>query len=150
MDRRYIKKMERYWAREIEKTRSQISARDFSSWFDFWHTHPDWKGKGNKNSETKIWITNITYELLKFTEELTESESNRLQVWATICENTGTNAIYVHSKNPNETPFPFDFFNTVWDVKLSPEDGIKIDYTKHQVGMMKYEDEVVYYIRKKS
>ncbi len=33
---------------------------DFSggqnSWFDFWHTHVDWKGKGNDNWKSRLAI----------------------------------------------------------------------------------------------
>ena len=79
---------------------------DFSgeenSWFDFWHTHIDWNGDGNKN-----WILRE-----KFLEKLlTEFENvkselkkfpNEYQTWILIDENdSGEDGIYIHTKNPN-------------------------------------------------
>ncbi len=148
MDRRYIKKMNRYWAKEIEKAKASIEACEFTSWFDFWHTHPDWKGKGNKDCEAWAWVTNITYELLGYTEQLAFGEGDRLQVWATICEDSGNNAIYLHSDNPNNTPFPYDFAGVEWGLVLKPEGKLNIDYLQHEVGKKKYGDETVYFIRK--
>lgn len=147
MDRRYIKKMEQYWEKEYAKTLCELNNLNIESWFDFWHTHPDWKSKGNRSSETKAWVAVITYELLKETEAITKSQKNRLQVWAALCEDTGNNAIFIHSENPNKTAFPYDFSDVEWGIEDTSElDGL-IDRSTHELGQCNYGDEVVYLIR---
>lgn len=96
---------------------------DFSgeenSWFDFWHTHIDWNGDGNKN-----WILRE-----KFLEKLlTEFENvkselkkfpNEYQTWILIDENdSGEDGIYIHTKNPNSENFP---------LKIKMENNIKCE-----------------------
>ncbi len=150
MDRRYRKKMERYWEKERSKALADIHSLDIESWFDFWHMHPDWKFKGNRDSETRAWVTSITYNLLQEVEATIQSQAERLQVWATICENTGDNSIIIHSENPNNTSFPYEFTDTKWGVDSTPDiDGI-INHATHEIGKKVYEDEVIYYIRKKA
>jgi hypothetical protein len=150
MDRRFKKKMERYWKKEREKSLREIHSLDIDSWFDYWHTHPDWKFKGNRSNEMKAWVASITYDLLNVVEELTKHQGNRLQVWATLCEDTGNNAIYIHSDNPNSTPYPNDYENVMWGVRGPAVAAELIDQSTHETGTAKYEEEVVYYIRKRA
>lgn len=150
MDRRFKKKMEQYWKKEREKSIREIHSLDIDSWFDYWHTHPDWNFKGNRSNEMKAWVASITIDLLGVIEDVTESESSRLQVWATLCENTGDNAIYIHSENPNGTPYPHEFVNVEWGVSEPVEAEGLINQNTHEIGRAKYEEEIVYYLRKRA
>ena len=141
--------MEQYWEKEYAKTLSQLNDLDIESWFDFWHTHPDWKSKGNKNSDTRAWVTAITYELLKEVESITKPQGSRLQVWATICNDTGNNAVFIHSENPNNTPFPFKFSDVQWCTESPPELNGLIDNSTHEIGVWDYDSEVVYFVKNK-
>lgn len=84
---------------------------DFSggpkSWFDFWHTHVDWDGKGNKDWKTREKYLN---ELLKTFNELKvklQDYPNDFQLWIMIDENeSGDDCVYIHTKNPNADNFP--------------------------------------------
>ncbi len=69
MDRRYKKKMQRYWARELESAKSSIDNLDFTSWFDLWHTHIDWKARGNRYPESRAEVARATYDLLLYAEQ---------------------------------------------------------------------------------
>ena len=68
MDRRFKKKMDLYWDREVKKAKKCIDSLDFSTWFDFWHTHPDWNSKGNKLPELRRAVAQMTYDLLGYAE----------------------------------------------------------------------------------
>ena len=84
---------------------------DFSggpkSWFDLWHTHVDWDGKGNKDWKTREkYLEQIlgTFEQLK--QKLT-SYPHDFQLWIMIDENdSGKDSVYIHTKNPNANNFP--------------------------------------------
>lgn len=148
MDRRYKKRMTFYWDRERKKSFEAIGALDFSTWFDLWHTHPDWKCKGNRYIEDRITVAKMTYDLLKYAEDL--AGNREIQIFATICEDTGSNAVYFHTKNPNSTPFPFDFNSKVeWGVTTPSVLENIVDLVIHEIGKAKYDDEIEYIIRKK-
>lgn len=77
------------------------------SWFDFWHTHVDWDGKGNKG-----WTIREKYlkQLLKTFNDLKlklKDYPNDFQLWIIIVENeSGDDCVYIHTKNPNADNFP--------------------------------------------
>lgn len=53
----------------------------------------------------KAWVASITIELLGIIEDMSVDKSSRLQVWATLFEKTGDNAMYIHRENPNNSLF---------------------------------------------
>ena len=149
MDRRLKKRMERYWKKERNKSLREIQGIDINGWFDYWHIHPDWYFKGNRNKETRAWVAAITYDLLQVVEEFTKSQYSRLQVWAILCENTGNNAIFIHSENPNKTPYPNMFDNVEWGVKEPLDAEGIIDRNIYKLGKEIRKGEAIYYIYKK-
>ncbi|MBF0598405.1 hypothetical protein [Faecalibacter rhinopitheci] len=93
---------------------------DFSggpnSWFDFWHTHVDWDGEGNKNFKIRL---NYLQELLKLYENIKKELNlypNNYQIWIVIDEkDSSEDAVYIHTKNPNNENFPLKIDNTkIW------------------------------------
>lgn len=60
MDRRYLKRMSVYWAREKKKALMALDSLDMSSWFDLWHTHPDWKSKGNRFPHDRATVAKLS------------------------------------------------------------------------------------------
>jgi len=89
---------------------------DFSggpnSWFDFWHTHVDWDGEGNKNFNIRL---KYLKELLKLYENLKKDLKlypNNYQIWIVIDENDSSeDAVCIHTKNPNNENFPLKMDN---------------------------------------
>jgi len=150
MDRRYRKKMQNYWDKRWKVALSELQEIDIESWFDFWHVHPDWYFKGNRDSEMRAWVVTITYDFLKVVETFTEAQQDRLQVWASIAEDTGNNAVFIHSENPNGTDFPYDFSSAQWGVELTQELSGIVDLSTHELGKASIKNEVVYFIRKKA
>ncbi len=149
MDHRYQKRMSVYWSRDLKKELKAFDRLDTSSWFDLWHTHPDWKSKGNRFPENRAIVAKITYQLLIYAECLFQSRSQPVQIFASICEDTGNNAVYIHSENPNGTPFPYEFSDTVWDVPEPLELFGIVDNQIHQIGLQKFSNESVYVVRKR-
>lgn len=142
--------MTAYWAREKKKALRYFDRFNSSTWFDLAHTHPDWKSKGNRFPESRIIVAKLTYELMVYAETLAESLTKPIQIFATICEDTGSNAVYLHTENPNGTIFPYPFENSEWNVTPPLELYNIVDLTIHEIGKEIFPDEVVYVIRKKA
>ena len=72
-----------------------------------------------------------------------------IQFFATICEDTGDNAIYIHTENPNGTEFPAKFENTDWVCEVPLELVVIVDMSTYEIGKTQYSNEVGYVLRKK-
>ena len=150
MDRRLKKRMDYYWEGERRKLLKEIDELEFAGWFDFWHTHPDSRYKGNRNADTRAMAGALTCLLLKEIQSRADQTNSDLQVWAHICESTGNNAVYVHSENPNSDNFPCDFKNTDWTVQPPTEIAGQLDLAEYEIGKMRHEEETVYVLRKRT
>ena len=149
MDHRYHKRMLAYWARMEARGRHKIDQRDFSSWFDYWHTHLDWYGRGNSRPENQTEIAAATIRLLQYAETISQNRLEPIQIWATLSSNTMDNAVYIHSPNPNASIFPHDFYGVSWDTPVP--DWLKMDVPNtHEIGKTSYNDITVYNIRKRA
>ena len=150
MDRRYKKRIERYWKKMKEKGSRSLSNLDMESWFDYWHTHPDWEGKGNRCLENRCSAVELGYQLLQQTEILAASRGSQVQAWTTICDNTLDNAVYLHSENPTGTPYPHAFEDCMWGLTEIPNLSVAVDLNHHEIGCVTYSSGVLYVIRRKA
>lgn len=151
MDHRYRKKMIAYWSRQERMAMRDLEIRDVEKgWFDLWHTHLDWRSKGNRFPESRKFVALITYRLLLHAEKLSESRKEPIQVFASICEDTGSNAVYLHTPNPNGTPFPCDLKVTDWGLKELPGIGSLVDINTHEIGKSPHGNGTDYIIRKRA
>ena len=142
--------MESYWARREKQEKQYIESRDlYDGWFDYWHTHPDFYSKGNRYPESHSAVGNLTYRLLLHIDSLLKARNTPYQTWATICEDTGNNAIYLHTPNPNDTPFPHLFDGAVWSIADVPGINLAVDHKCYEIGKIQYDDEILYVIRKR-
>ncbi len=121
---------------------AQLAALDADGWFDYWHAHPDILGRANR---ARPMVASLTCRLLQQAEERVSSRRDPVQVWATLCENTANNAVYIHSPNPNGTPFPNVFAGVAWGVE--PVEDMGLVTSGHEIGKWVHEGEVVYFIR---
>jgi hypothetical protein len=87
-----------------------------------------------------------TYALLQYAEHLASVRNDEIQVFGTLCENTGDNAVFLHSANPNGTPFPVEFSEVQWDVSLPKELADIVNPDRHQVGVQTFEDGSLQYL----
>jgi len=92
------------------KTRQKIKL-DFSggpkSWFDLWHTHVDWDGEGNKDwKKREMFLAELFGLYDQYKSEL-KKYPQEYRLWVTIDDNdSGQDAVYIHTKNPNADNFP--------------------------------------------
>jgi len=146
MDRRYYRRMQAYWARAEARGRRKIDMLDLTSWLDYWHTHIDWRGRGNRRTENRPAIAMATVRLLCYLELRAKSRRELIQLWATLCENTMDNAVYAQSINPNGPTDPHDFLGVTWDPPV-PEWAATAIPATHQLGMVNYDGNVLYLVR---
>lgn len=147
MDRRYEKRINRYWAKMEKRCREAFGKLDTNEWFDLWHTHPDWDGKGNTRPENRQRCDELTYEMLKLAESITQHRGSEVQCFALVKEDAMDNSIYIHSENPNGSEFPFQYEGVVWGHSATRL-GQVVDLTTHEIGIFKGENENTLFIRK--
>ncbi len=131
-------------AKRMAECSNAIRSRPVEAWFDLWHVHPDFKAKANRAAPL---AAQATLRLLDIAEGHFASRKEPVQVFATLCEDTGNNAVYLHTSNPNGTEFPHTFAGTVWGGSL-PEALSSVGVgASHEVGRVQYQGEVVYLVR---
>lgn len=116
-------------------------------WFEFWHTHLDWDGAGNASPEARRPYLKALFDLLQRLQQRLPSFPKPCQIWLFIDESdSGQDAVYLHSPNPNRDNFPLDFgfvdFSAecpAWIIEFVPAD-------RYRVGRDVREGEVVYFI----
>lgn len=149
MDRRYKKRIDRYWLQMEKECDEALSSLDPNDWFDLWHTHPDWDGKGNAKPENRLRASELTFQFLTKAEALTEHRNDSVQCFAIIKNDTMNNSIYIHSENPNDSEFPFKYKGVSWDIHNDELDKV-VNLKTHQIGVFQGEDEQSFFIRKKA
>ncbi|MCS3809500.1 hypothetical protein [Xanthomonas sp. 4461] len=133
MDRRRRKRMERYWARAEAKARAAVDRLDQESWFDLWHTHLDWDGRGRASVEDRQMVNAVAVRVLCYLEERLAHRGAAVQLWADLNSDTVDTGIYAHSANPNGTTFPATFPNLDWQQALPVEVAAILPAT-HRAG----------------
>lgn len=94
----------------------QREARSFrvdlarKQWCDHWHTHFDWDGFGNMGwAHRRRHLNALLVALGRARRELATC-GMPCQLFATVHPRSSTDdAVYVHTENPNGSPFPLDF-----------------------------------------
>ncbi len=86
-------------------------------WWDHWHYHADWPGWGNlKWSYRREHLKALCQVYLKITAAMDDYPGD-FQCWFFLERNdAGQDAVFVHSANENDTPFPTSYDNVVWGV----------------------------------
>ena len=83
---------------------------DFNSWFDFWHDHPDWDGYGNISWKHRRQHLNALIRRFEFVKEKLRDRVDDFQTFCIIdCNDSSQDAVYIHTKNPNQDNFPVKF-----------------------------------------
>ncbi len=115
VDRRYRKKMLRYWAREEAKADAILDRVLESEWFDYWHTHLDWRGRGNRHPSDRA---DVAGALLRLLQRAASTGRKDVQCWVSLAEDTGNSALFLHSCNPQGSAWPHPFEGTRWDAEV--------------------------------
>lgn len=123
---------------------------DNESWFDFWHIHLDFFGIGE--NRLKIRREHIKAHIALYNNILKQLEGfeRPYQSWICIHENDPmTDAVYVHTPNPNDDYFPHKNEELVWDCELPNTFKDIIDLDAFDVAYYKSNYDEVYFIQSK-
>jgi hypothetical protein len=103
----YSSPTSRYYFDLKRKTNSFKVELGAKQWCDLWHQHFDWKGFGDTGwLHRRRHLSALLVALSRARQELTNA-GIPYQVFASVHPNdSGSDAIYVHTENPNGTPFP--------------------------------------------
>lgn len=142
MDRRFKAKIERYLAKQVASSTAHIRSRDVDGEFDLWHVHPDFDVRANRAAPL---VAAATLQLLAVAQQHFARRCSPLQIFATFCENTGDNAVYVHSCDGNAAELPFA--GVVWGVELPQELRSPVFEQGYEFGRIQYATEVVHVVR---
>lgn len=122
-----------------------LSRLDFNEWFDFWHTHNDWDGKGNESWEKRQeHLTNLfkLFEVL-ITELKKKKLNHEFQIFCYILpEDSAQDGVYIHTKNPNHDNFPSYFEEYNGQVKILNKSLKFIEDAGFKYFFDKYEENV--------
>lgn len=122
-----------------------LATLDASGWFDYWHVHPDWKGRGAR-SENRDGSVRLALKLLKTAEQIACTNSQPAQAWLAIGPQAAGDAVYVHSANPNGSPFPHAFDGVDWEIEIPPWLGVVLDRHTYAAGGVSYEEGLVFIV----
>ncbi|MBK8337043.1 MAG: hypothetical protein IPL03_10830 [Sterolibacteriaceae bacterium] len=87
------------------------------SWFELMHWHPDMDGAGNASAEARSACLTIARQYLDKALAELSTWGKPSQCWFLAEENdSGEDAIYVHTPNPNRQNFPYPFEGVKWHV----------------------------------
>lgn len=150
MDHRRRKRLFARLAKAYSAAVRRVDRLDTLTWFDLWHTHIDWESIGNRHPECRAEVARLTYALLWHVEKHFSERSEPVQIFATICEETGNNAVWVHSANPHGNQFPYIFPNPIWRAAPPSELDDVVDQVRHEIGKVRYEVETQHVIRRRA
>ena len=94
---------------------------DPSAWYDLWHTHVDWDGVGDADVSARQRFIATLFALFERAVDQTSQWDRPSNVWVLFHPNSSADdALYVHTQNPNSTPFPYEFKGVSWGVEPHP------------------------------
>jgi hypothetical protein len=118
-------------------------------WCDFWHTHVDWKGDGNGGIAQRRPFLQSLFQLYHEIENRLDAWSKPAQTWAVIdAHDSSQDAVYIHTANPNQDNFPYQFESVVWDADRPSWLVEFVDSGKYQVGRYVFNEAVSFWVRR--
>jgi hypothetical protein len=112
------------------------------AWYDLWHTHVDWDGLGNSDAEFRKQSLAKLFRLFESLLEQAQRLPGPSNVWLLyVPGNSEDDSVYVHTPNPNGTPFPYEFEGVSWGVQ-PPQALAQFLRPEHEVGSSTYNGEM--------
>ena len=136
---RKFKNMQKYYKDLKNGAKKERVSIKPSDWYDNWHTHIDWDGKGNLGTwhrREHLKALMILYWRIK--KQLANAPFSS-QVFMIISKtDSAADSVYIHTQNPNGTDYPDKFKNVNWLKKkpyllkcISIPSGLRIGVTEH-------------------
>lgn len=106
--RRYYKSLET--KNEFEK--SNLHFGGATTWFDRWHKHFDLNGYGNNSFKRRKPHLDKLFRHFDLLADKTESLKADFQLYVVLLDfDSYSDALYLHTPNPNNSQFPFKIEN---------------------------------------
>lgn len=120
------------------------------AWYDFWHMHLDIWGLGNHSPKIRREHVRAHLRLYHNVLDSLRHYPKPYQTWICLCEeDTGQDAVYVHTPNPNGTRFPLPFDFVQWGCSLPPLLRDLIDTDSYRAGFFDSETGRIFYVQAK-
>ncbi len=120
-----------------------------SDWYDFWHTHVDWDGRGNSTPEDRhkhLAALFTVWERVRKQAQMLERPS---QTWLRIePEDSSQDAAYLHTPNPQRDVYPHEFEDVEWGI-VPPSILVPFVDDRFEVGRCEYEGVVSFRVRER-
>lgn len=115
--RKRFRNARRYY-RALERGAAQLRV-DIDDWFDYWHTHADWRGDGNRGARHRRRHLASSFTMFRRLLEQADGARGPVQVFMLIdALDSSQDAVYVHTPNPNRDNFPMRYESTEWDFRV--------------------------------
>lgn len=130
-------------------SRFQARLPDGGEWFDLWHTHVDWRGEGNADPDVRRECLRVLFAAWERVEALGTTLAVPWQSWVVInVEDSGQDAVYLHTPNPNRDNFPYPFRDVAWGA-VPPEWLAEfVAGDEYDVGRSEFEGAGLYWVRR--
>jgi hypothetical protein len=104
-----------YIRKVLAEASTQAIGIGHSTWYDQWHYHADWDGYGNLCWRIRATILHaLATAFERFVKQLQEL-NKPYQVWIYLnASDSGQDAVFVHTQNPNQSEFPVIFEEVHW------------------------------------
>lgn len=113
--RKRFRHRRRYY-RRLEREAAEFRV-DTGDWFDYFHTHPDWQGDGNRGARDRRRHLAAGFTIFRNLLRQARDCGRPMQVFMSIdAMDSSQDAVYVHTPNPNRDNYPPRFENVSWNV----------------------------------
>ena len=102
---------------ELQRARDQASQLhcEPGDWWDFHHWHVDWRGAGNLGWGLRRRYFEALLVIFRQIAEIQTQFEVPFQSWIHLSgRDAGEDAVYLHTANPHETPFPIPDAGFEW------------------------------------
>lgn len=134
----------------------QLSADSFSldlsdeSWFELMHWHPDIYGTGNASQDARGICTSLAKQYLTTAMSALRRWNKASQCWCLLDPaDSGQDSVYVHTKNPNRSNFPYEFEEVTWGVLAPSWVTAVFSPAEYVIGVSSKEPELLYWVVEK-
>ena len=105
----------RRYYRTLRRNADTFAVRP-TGWYDLMHWHTDLWGVGNLRWRARREHLAALFVMFRRLVAETESWVTPHQVWLTVDpHDSSQDAVYLHTPNPNEENFPYQFNGVAWD-----------------------------------
>ncbi|GHT22369.1 hypothetical protein FACS189430_04040 [Bacteroidia bacterium] len=103
------------------------------AWFDCWHWHIDWRAYGNHSFKKRKPHLDKLFRHFAYIEEKIKSYHSEFQFFILLLDyNAASDAIFLHTPNPNKNNFPLQWENLTNESTLTNKQ--LVDYVKKLEG----------------